>query len=82
MSKEIIDGEFKYGGVPINEGHAWSTAQALHSDDLMDVMETIFEKIERAGLILEQFHPESSTGQFEFILSPMPPVIGTYFRSS
>ena len=75
MSKELIDGEFKYGGFPIDEGHAWSTARALHSDDLMDVMETIFEKLERAGLILEQFHPESSAGQFEFILSPLPPVL-------
>ena len=75
MSKEIIDGAFKYGGIPIDEGHAWSTAQALHSDDLMDVMETIFEKMERAGLILEQFHPESSAGQFEFILSAGTPVL-------
>lgn len=75
MSKEIKDGEFKYGGIPIDEGHAWSTARALHSDHLMDVMETIFEKLERAGLTLEQFHPESSPGQFEFILGPLSPVL-------
>ena len=75
MSKEIVDGEFKYGGIPIDEGHAWSTAQALHSDDLMDVMESIFEKLERAALILELFHPESSPGQFEFILSPLDPLL-------
>ena len=74
MSKEIEDGELKYGSIPITEGHAWSTARALHSDDLMDVIETIFEKLERAGLNLEQFHPESSAGQFEFILSPLSPV--------
>lgn len=75
MSKEIKDGEFKYGGIPIDEGHAWSTARALHSDHLMDTMETILEKLERAGLILEQFHPESSPGQFEFILGPLSPVL-------
>ena len=75
MSKNIKDGEFEYGGIPIDEGHAWSTAQALHSDHLMDVMETIFERMERAGLILEQFHPESSAGQFEFILAPLSPVL-------
>lgn len=75
MSKEIKDGEISYGGVPIDEGHAWSSARALHSDDLMDVIETIFEKLERAGLTLEQFHPESSAGQFEFILGPLPPVL-------
>ena len=59
MSKEIKDGEFKYGGLPISEGHAWSTARALHSDKLMDVIELIFAKLERAGLVLEQFHPVS-----------------------
>lgn len=75
MSKEIKDGEFKYGSIPIDEGHAWSTARALHSDDLMGVIETIFENLERAGLILEQFHPESSAGQFEFILGPLSPVL-------
>ena len=75
MSKEVKDGEFRYGDTPITEGHAWSTARALHSDDLMDVMEIIFEKMERAGLTLEQFHPESSPGQFEFILGPLAPVL-------
>lgn len=74
MSKEIIGGDIKYGLKPIDEGHAWSTAGALHSDDLMCVMETIFERLERAGLTLEQFHPESSAGQFEFVLSPLSPV--------
>ncbi len=75
MHKEIKDGELKYGGIPIDEGHAWSTARALHSDDLMDVLETIFEKLERSGITLEQFHPESSPGQFEFILGPLSPVL-------
>ena len=75
MSIEMKDGEFNYGGIPIDEGHAWSTARALHSDSLMDVMETIFEKFERAGLTLEQFHPESSAGQFEFVLGPLSPVL-------
>lgn len=74
MSREIRDGEFKYGGMPVDEGHAWSTARALHSDDLMDVIESIIEKLERASLTLEQCHPESSAGQFEFILGPLSPV--------
>ncbi len=83
MSKEIQNGEIKYGGIPIDEGHAWSTARALHSDDLMGIMETIFEKMERAGLTLEQFHPESTAGQFEFILPPLPPslAVDTYIAA-
>ena len=75
MSKDIKGGEFRYGSIPISEGHAWSTARALHSDDIMNVIETIFEKVERAGLNLEQFHPESSAGQFEFVLSPLSPLL-------
>lgn len=75
MSKDIRDGGFEYGSIPVTESHAWSSARALHSDDLMGVLETIFENLERAGLILEQFHPETSAGQFEFILGPLSPVL-------
>ena len=78
MSKALKGGEFQYGADPISEGHAWSSARALHSDNLMGVIETIFEKMDRAGLTLEQFHPESSAGQFEFILGPLPPVLAVY----
>lgn len=75
MSIESENGEFQYGFSPVSEGHCWSSARALHSDSLMAVIENIFEKLERAGLILEQFHPESSAGQFEFPLGPLPPVL-------
>ena len=75
MSKEIQNGELKYGSIPVTEGHAYSSARALHSNDLMDLIEAIFEKLERAGLTLEQCHAESSPGQFEFILGPSSPVL-------
>ena len=39
--------------------------------------------MERAGLTLEQFHPESTAVQFEFILPPLPPslAVDTYIAA-
>ncbi|KAK4691745.1 glutamine synthetase, partial [Lecanoromycetidae sp. Uapishka_2] len=75
MSRKKADGGFIYGDVPVNEGgHSWSNARALQNDDLMDFFEKIFKKLENAGLELQQFHPESSPGQYEFIFGPLPPL--------
>ena len=75
MRRTVVDGEFKYGGIPVNEGgHAWSTARALQSGDLMDLLETIVSELERVGIELQQFHPESSPGQYEFVLAPLSPL--------
>lgn len=75
MSRETVDGAFQYGGTPINDGgHAWSTARALQHDNLMDLLEIIHTKLERAGIELQQFHAESSPGQYEIILDPLPPL--------
>ena len=73
MSREVVDGEYRYGENPTSEGHAWSTARALHNDNLMDLLELIFRNLERAGIEIQQFHPESSPGQYEFILGPLAP---------
>jgi glutamine synthetase len=75
MSKEVVDGEIHYGGTPINDGgHAWSTARALQPDGVLDLLEVIHSSLERAGIELQQFHPESSPGQYEFILDPLSPL--------
>ena len=75
MSTHIVDGEITYGAQPVNQGgQAWSTARALQSDKIMDLIETIHSKLERAGISLQQFHPESSPGQYEFVLGPLPPL--------
>lgn len=75
MSKKTVDGEFHYGGTPINDGgHAWSTARALQQDNIMDLLEVIHTKLGRAGIELQQFHAESSPGQYEIILDPLPPL--------
>lgn len=75
MSSDVVEGKFHYGAVPINDGgHAWSTSRALQLDVIMDLFEVIHAKLERAGIELQQFHPESSPGQYEFILGPLPPL--------
>ena len=75
MRKQIVDGQFNYGGAPINEGgHAWSTARALHNDDIINLLEVIVTKLEQAGIEVQQFHPESAPGQYEFVLGPLQPL--------
>lgn len=73
MSVSIVDGEYQYGAVPTG-GHAWSTARPLQSDSIMDLLETIHTNLERADIKLQQFHAESSPGQFEFVLDHLPPL--------
>ena len=75
MDTSIVDGEYRYATVPINSGgHAWSTARALQEDHIIDLLEAIHDKLERAEINLEQFHPENCPGQYEFILSPLAPL--------
>ena len=75
VSREVVHGEYRYAEIPINEGgHAWSTARALQGDSLMDILESIAFQLEAAGIELQQFHPESSPGQYEFVLGPLPPL--------
>lgn len=53
-------------------GHAWSSARALHGK--LEILTEIYDNLSNAGIELEQWHPESATGQFEFILPPLSPL--------
>ena len=76
MVREKVEGGFQYGRIPVNEGgHAWSTAHALRPDYMMDLLEEIVQKLEQAGIEVQQFHAESSPGQYEFALPPLPPLL-------
>jgi len=66
--------EHQYGASQVTEGHAWSTARAMHDNDMMTMCEEIVEEMERTGISLQMFHPESAPGQFEFILPPAAPM--------
>ena len=75
MSSRIEDGRICYGSAPVNDGgHAWSSARALQQDSIMELLELIHEKLDNAGICLQQFHPESCAGQYEFIVDPLPPI--------
>ncbi|CZT44511.1 related to fluG protein [Rhynchosporium secalis] len=52
--------------------HAWSSSRALHGRDITFVLEEIYDTLAAAGINLELFHPESCTGQYEFVLPALP----------
>lgn len=56
-------------------GHAWSASRALHDPKIVTVLAEIYETLSAAGIELEQFHPESCSGQYEFVLPPYPPLV-------
>ena len=75
IHRKVVDGALVYGSEPVNDGgHAWSTARALQPSYVMDLLETIASMMEQAGIELQQFHPENAPGQYEFVLSPLPPL--------
>lgn len=55
-------------------GHAWNSARALHGKKIVDMLTKIHDMLASSGIYLEQFHPESASGQYEFVLPPLPPV--------
>jgi glutamine synthetase len=74
MTSRIVDGARIFGKDPISHGHAWSNASALRNPDIMEVIEEIMTKLERSQINLEQFHPESAPGQYEFVTGCLPPL--------
>ncbi|EPS38122.1 hypothetical protein H072_8129 [Dactylellina haptotyla CBS 200.50] len=59
---------------PISEPHTWSTSRAFHTKALV-ILEDIDKKLSAAGIEIEQFHSEAARGQYELILSPLPPML-------
>jgi glutamine synthetase len=55
-------------------GHAWSSNRGLHSKYSRNLLEDIYDELSKNGIHLEQFHPESADGQFEFVLPALSPL--------
>jgi glutamine synthetase len=55
-------------------GHAWSSNRALHGNKMLDMLHQIYDSLAVSGIYLEQWHPESATGQYEFVLPSLPPL--------
>ena len=55
-------------------GHSWSSNRALHGNKMLDMLHQIYDSLAVSGIYLEQWHPESASGQYEFVLPPLPPL--------
>ncbi|KAF7887955.1 uncharacterized protein EAF01_011109 [Botrytis porri] len=67
------DNTHVYAPLPGSDSHCWGSNNAL-SPAVINVMDEIMEKLSDAGIDLEQWHPESATGQFEFVLPACAPI--------
>jgi glutamine synthetase len=74
MTSSIVDGARVYGKDPVSHAHAWSNASAMRNPEIMDVIDEIMTKLERSQIDLQQLHPESAPGQYEFVTGPLPPL--------
>ena len=54
--------------------HAWSSARGLHRSTMLGLLNEIYGSLCASGINLEQWHPEGATGQYEFVLPPLPPL--------
>ncbi|KAF3937794.1 hypothetical protein ABW19_dt0205567 [Dactylella cylindrospora] len=58
---------------PITISHTWSTSKAFQNEALI-ILEDIDKELSEAGIEIEQFHSEAARGQYELILSTLPPM--------
>lgn len=67
---------------PAINNHSWSQ-MTRETRSVLPLLEEIVETLASIGIYLEQFHSESSPGQFEFILPPGSPVaaVDTLFKT-
>ncbi|KAI1842242.1 hypothetical protein JX266_011527 [Neoarthrinium moseri] len=61
-----------------NDGHAWGMARVLadvgREGSFSNAIDDILDTLTEAGILIEQFHPESAPGQYEIVLPPLPPM--------
>jgi glutamine synthetase len=57
-----------------SHAHAWSSFRSLQSPKILTLLNEIHDALSKAGIDLQQFHPEGAAGQYEFVLPPLPPL--------
>jgi glutamine synthetase len=55
-----------------SNGQAWNSSRVLQGNTKLLI--EIYDTLSNVGIDLDQWHPESSSGQFEFVLPPFPPL--------
>lgn len=66
--------ELEYDSPRVSPAQAWSIARVLHDDKMMELLESILTHLDKAGIRIQQFHPESGPGQYEFVMDPTDPL--------
>ncbi|KAL8726133.1 MAG: hypothetical protein Q9181_006170 [Wetmoreana brouardii] len=66
--------ELAYKAPRVTTAQSWSSARALQDNQMMNLLESIMSNLERAGIGIQQFHPETAPGQYEFVMDPMEPL--------
>ncbi|KAI1658052.1 glutamine synthetase/guanido kinase [Daldinia decipiens] len=61
-----------------SDGHSWSVSRAFsdwgREGSFATAIDEILDSLDAAGIEIDQFHPENAPGQFELVLSPLPPL--------
>lgn len=68
------NGKQRYTTISDSGGHAWSSARMLQSGIITKMAGDIYDTLAQSGIYLEQWHPESASGQYEFVLPPLLPL--------
>lgn len=64
----------RYTADPASAGHAWNSARVLQGKTFLPVLDEIYDNLSKAGIYVEVIHPESGTGQYEIVLTALPPL--------
>ncbi|KAF7853938.1 hypothetical protein EAF04_010604 [Stromatinia cepivora] len=67
------DNTLKFGPLPGADSHCWGSNNAL-SHAIRDAVGEMVDTLSNAGIDIEQWHPESAIGQFEFVLPACAPL--------
>ena len=70
----VAEDYIRFGTSPVSHAHAWSATRALQNPKMMQCLEAIVVALKDSDITLQQFHPESSLGQYEFVTGPLPPL--------
>ena len=63
-----------FAHLPGMESHYWGSNTVLRSHAITKAMDEIVSTLSDAGIDIEQWHAESATGQFEFVLPACTPL--------
>ncbi|KAK8037747.1 extracellular developmental signal biosynthesis protein FluG [Apiospora marii] len=69
----------KFRPLQADDGHAWAMARSLADTGRPGSFNTVLDgeladALDAAGIEIEQYHAESAPGQYEIVLSPLPPL--------